>query len=302
MKEPMQERDWLLRTFERHRDHLRSVAYRILGSRSEADDAVQEAWIRLSRTETSEMQNLAGWLTTVVARICIDALRSRKAHAEVPFEPTAYEPIDERGADPEADLALASSLGPALMVVLDSLVPAERVAFVLHDLFGVSFDEIAGLLGRTPAAARQLASRARRRVRGASAINDADHIRQREIVSAFLAASRNGDFAALLAVLDPDVVLRVDETALRWGAAKLGLAQETRGAQSVANLFKGRARNARLALVDGAAAAVFVAGGRLGGVIKFTIADGKIVEIGIVTDPTTLTALDVLMLETNDRD
>jgi RNA polymerase sigma-70 factor (ECF subfamily) len=297
----MTERDWLLQTFERHRDRLRSVAYRILGSQSEADDAVQEAWIRLGRTDRQDVENLAGWLTTVVARVCIDALRSRKAHAEVPFEATAQEPIDEQGADPEADLALASSLGPALMVVLDSLAPAERVAFVLHDLFGVSFDEIAGLVGRTPVAARQLASRARRRVRGAATINDADHARQREIVSAFLAASRNGDFGALLAVLDPDVVLRVDETALRWGASRLGLGKETRGAQAVAKLFKGQARNARLALVDGAVAAVFAAVGRVGGVIKFAIADGRIVEIRIVANPTTLARLDVLTLEADGR-
>lgn len=293
----MSERDWLLQTFERHRDHLRSVAYRILGSQSEADDAVQEAWIRLGRTDTHDVQNLAGWLTTVVARVCIDVLRSRKAHAEVPIEAAGPEPVDERGADPETDVALASSLGPALMIVLDSLAPAERVAFVLHDLFGVSFDEIAGLLGRTPVAARQLASRARRRVRGAASVDDVDRVRQREIVSAFLAASRDGDFGALLALLDPDVVLRADEAARRFGAARLGITGEIRGAETVANLFKGRAKNARLALVGGAVGAAFAPGGRVGGVLQFAIADGKIVEIRVVGDPSTLATLDVLPLE-----
>lgn len=289
----MTERDWLLQTFERHRDHLRSVAYRILGSQSEADDAVQEAWIRLSRADTSDVQNLGGWLTTVVARVCIDELRSRKAHAEVPIEAAPYEPADERAGDPEADVALASSLGPALMIVLDSLAPAERVAFVLHDLFGVSFDEIAGLLGRTPVAARQLASRARRRVQGAAANEDTDRARQREIVSAFLAASRDGDFAALLALLDPEVVLRADEAALRF-AARAGLTGEVRGARAIANLFKGRAQNASLALVNGDVAAVFRgAGGRVGGVLQFTIAAGRIVEMRIVGDPATLATFDV---------
>lgn len=288
----MTERDWLLQTFEGHRDHLRSVAYRILGSKSEADDAVQEAWIRLSRTDTRDVENLAGWLTTVVARVCIDTLRSRRAHGEVSIEAAAHEPTDEGGSDPEADVTLASSLGPALMIVLDSLAPAERVAFVLHDLFGVSFDEIAGLLGRTPVAARQLASRARRRVQGAAANEDVDRTREREIVSAFLAASRDGDFGALLALLDPDVVLRADEAALRF-AARVGITGEVRGAQSVANLFKGRAQNAHPALVNGAAAAVFGTGGRVGAVLQFTIAAGRIVEMRIVADPTTLGTLEV---------
>lgn len=297
----MNERDWLLQTFERHRDHLRSVAYRILGSQSEADDAVQETWVRLSRSDTRDVENLGGWLTTVVARVCIDALRSRKAHGEVPIEAAAFEPTDEPGADPEADVTLASSLGPALMIVLDSLAPAERVAFVLHDLFGVSFDEIAGVLGRTPVAARQLASRARRRVRGAASSNDVDRVRQRVIVSAFLAASRDGDFGALLALLDPDVVLRADETARRYGAARMGVSGEVRGAQEVANLFKGRAQNARLALVNGAPAAVFAVGGRVGGALAFTIADGKIVEIRIVADPTAVGMLQVVTLEEDGR-
>src|SRR2546425_4072347 len=255
----MDERDWLADRFEAHRSHLRSVAYRMLGSAGEADDAVQEAWIRLSRSGAADVENLGGWLTTVVSRVCLDMLRSRTARREEPLDPPVHEatpgPGLPDGIDPEQEALLADSVGPALLVVLETLAPAERLAFVLHDMFAVPFDEIATIVGRSPAAARQLASRARRRVQGATA-PDVDRARQRAVVDAFLAASRGGDFAALLAVLDPDVVLRADPTAGRMGATAEG-----RGAKAVAQAFKGRAQAAQPALVNGAAGLVWVAGG-----------------------------------------
>src|SRR5262245_44253797 len=217
----MNERDLLAERFEEHRSHLEAVAYRMLGSASEADDAVQEAWIRLSRTDTGEVDNLGGWLTTVVARVCLDMLRSRTARREEPWDAHVPERFasTERLADPEYEAVLADSVGPALLVVLETLAPAERLAFVLHDMFGVPFDEIAAIVGRSPDAARQLASRARRRVQGAdTASTDPD--RQREVVDAFLAAARGGDFEALLALLDPDVVLRADAAAVTTGAPR----------------------------------------------------------------------------------
>src|SRR6266480_3480972 len=217
----MNDNDWMVERFEEHRGHLRAVAYRMLGSLSEADDAVQESWLRLSRADTSDVANLGGWLTTVVARVCLDMLRSRKARSEESLGPHVLEPAvgQEDRSHPEQETLLADSVGLALLVVLETLAPPERVAFVLHDMFDLPFDEIAPIVARTPAAARQLASRARRRVRGAATVPDADRTRQREVVEAFLAASRGGDFDALLAVLDPDVVLRADPAAARMGAS-----------------------------------------------------------------------------------
>ncbi len=290
----MDERDWLAERFEESRTHLRAVAYRMLGSRSEADDAVQEAWLRLSRSGTSGVENLGGWLRTVVARVCLDILRSRKARREEPLGAHVPEPIVSREdrTHPEHDALLADSVGPALLVVLETLAPAERVAFVLHDMFDLPFDEIAPIVGRSPAAARQLASRARRRVRGAATVPNADLTRQREVVEAFLAASRGGDFDALLAVLDPDVALRADPAAVRMGAAA-----EVRGAKAVAETFAGRARAAQPALVNGAAGLVWAAGGRPRVVFGFTITSGKIVAIDLVADPERLRQLDLVVLD-----
>ena len=292
----MTERDWLAESFEQHRAHLRSVALRILGSQSDADDAVQEAWLRLSRSDTRDVANLGGWLTTVVARVSLDVLRSRKSHSEVPIEGET-ERLQDQAVDPEQDLLLASSLGPALMIVLDALAPAERVAFVLHDLFGVSFEEIAPILGRSAATSRQLASRARRRVQGAAAESDAGRHRQREIVTAFLAASRKGDFGALIAMLDPEVIFRADEPAVRMGATSFGLSSETRGADAVAGFFNGRAQGARLAIADGVAAAVWAPGGRPRAVFNFKIAGERIVEINIVADAEALDRMSVEIVE-----
>ena len=286
----MNERDWLAARFEENRAHLRAVAYRMLGSLSEADDAVQEAWLRLSRAGTSGIENLGGWLTTVVGRVCLDILRSRDSRREEPLEARGVE--RERGAedavDPEGEALLGDSIGLALLVVLETLAPAERVAFVLHDLFAVPFEEIAPIVGRSPTAARQLASRARRRVQGARTAPDPDLSRQREVVDAFLAASRGGDFAALLAVLDPDVVLRADGVAVRMGASR-----EVRGAVAVAETFAGRARAAQPALLDGVPGLVWAQGGRPRVVFGFTIVDGRIVEIDMVADPDRLRQLDV---------
>jgi RNA polymerase sigma factor (sigma-70 family) len=289
----MDEHEWLAEQFEAHRAHLRAVAYRMLGSGNEAEDAVQESWLHLRRADTSGVENLGGWLTTVVARVCLDMLRARTARREEPLEASGPEPIASGagGNDPEHEAVLADSVGLALLVVLDTLNPAERLAFVLHDIFAVSFDEIAPIVGRSPAAARQLASRARRRVRGAATPPDADLGRQREVVDAFLAASRGGDFAALLAALDPDVVLRADPAAVLAGAAA-----EVRGAEAVAGVFAGRARVAQPALVNGAVGAVWAPGGRPRIVFEFTIAGGKIIEIALVADPERLRRLDVAIL------
>src|SRR3989441_13163523 len=248
----MNEHELLAERFEANRSHLRKVAYRMLGSPTDAEDAVQEAWLRLSRSGTSGVENLGGWLTTVVARVCLDMLRSRKSRREEPFDARVPEPLAAREdpIDPEHEALLADSIGLALLVVLETLAPAERVAFVLHDMFDLPFDEIAPIVGRSPTAARQLASRARRRVQGAATVPDADLTRQREVVDAFLAASRGGDFDALLAVLDPDVVLRADRAAVAAGASG-----EVRGAPAVARQFSGRARVAQPALVNGAAGA-----------------------------------------------
>jgi RNA polymerase sigma-70 factor (ECF subfamily) len=285
---------WLAERFETQRARLNAVAYRMLGSQPEAEDAVQEAWVRLSRSDTSEVDNLAGWLTTVTARVCLDMLRSRASRREAPLGDGAVEAGvgTGAGADPQDEAVLADSVGLALLVVLDTLSPPERLAFVLHDLFAVPFEEIAPIVGRTPAAARQLASRGRRRVRGASAGRELDPARQREVVGAFLAASREGDFASLVELLDPDVVLRADGAAVLAGAEP-----EVRGAHSVAATFSGRARAARLALVDGVVGAVWAHGGRPRVVFGFTVAHGKVVGIDLVADPERLSRLHIAALD-----
>ncbi|HEV8582148.1 MAG TPA: RNA polymerase sigma factor SigJ [Thermoanaerobaculia bacterium] len=294
----MEENDWLAECFEENRARLRAVAYRMLGSLSEADDAVQESWLRLSRSDAGGIENLGGWLTTVVGRVCLDMLRSRKLRREAPLDVRVPEPIVSRedGIDPEHEALLADSVGLALLVVLETLAPAERLAFVLHDMFGVPFDEIAPVVERSPAAARQLASRARRRVRGAAPVPDADLTRQREVVGAFLAAARGGDFDALLAVLDPDVVLRADR-----GAAPPGALREIRGARAVAEqalTFARLAQSARGVLVNGAPGIVsWLPDGRPLSVMGFTVARGKIVAIDILADPARLRQLDLTDLD-----
>jgi RNA polymerase sigma-70 factor (ECF subfamily) len=287
------ENNWLAERFEEHRTHLRAVAYRMLGSLSEADDAVQDAWIRLSRADASEVENLGGWLTTVVARVCLNMLRSRKLRREEPLDVHVPDPIVSRvdGIDPEHEALLADSVGLALLVVLDTLTPAERLAFVLHDMFAVPFDEIAPIVERSPAATRQLASRARRRVRGVPTVSDANLARQREIVDAFFAAARDGDFDALVAVLDPDVVVRSD-----GGVSRPGASVVIRGATVVAAqalTFAGLSPFVRPALVNGAAGAVVVPRGRPYSVIGFTIRNEKIVEIDGLADPDRLRQLDL---------
>jgi RNA polymerase sigma factor (sigma-70 family) len=288
----MHDGDWLARRFEAHRGHLRAVAYRMLGSSSEADDAVQEAWLRLSRSDTSAVDNLGGWLTTVVARVCLNMLQARTARREDPVGEDLPDAVATRreGDDPEQRALEADSVGLALLVVLDTLTPAERLAFVLHDLFAVPFEEIAPIVERSPAATRQLASRARRRLQGAPP-PDADLARRRAVVDAFLAASREGDFEALVALLDPGVVLRADRAAVRAGAST-----EVRGAAAVAGTFSGRARAARSALVDGVPGAVWAAGGRPRVVFGFTITDGRIVQIDLLADPDHLARLELAVL------
>ncbi len=284
----------LAEEFEGNRGRLRAVAYRMLGLASEAEDAVQEAWLRLSRVDTAGVENLSGWLTTVVGRVCLDMLRSRRARREEPHgehEPDQV-PATGPGADPEREALLADSVGMAMLVVLDTLGPAERVAFVLHDMFAVPFGDIGVILDRSPEAAKQLASRARRRVQGADAAGSGDPAVQRRVVSAFLAASRNGDFEALLTILAPDVVVRADATAVALGAAA-----EVRGAAEAVAWFSGRARGAKLALVDQVAGAAWVAGGRPRVVFSFTVADGKIATIDLLGNPARLAGMDLVILE-----
>lgn len=294
--------------FEANRSHLRGVAYRMLGSLSEADDAVQEAWLRLSRSDTSSVQNLAGWLTTVVARVCLDMLRSRKAKAEQSLEEqTVAEPFVSNtgvktvaqgsvGNDPEQEAILAESVGLALLVVLDTLAPAERLAFVLHDMFAVPFEEIAPIVGRSEDATRQLASRARRRVQGADKVPSQEIFAQRKVVDAFLAALRAGDFAGLIAVLDPDVLVRAESE---------GGLREIRGARNWAKgalAYQARfpvaqfGRVMQLALVDGSVGIILAPGGRLERVLQFTIADGKIRECEIIVNPERLKGLKIATL------
>ena len=283
----MSEMDELARRFEADRPHLRAVAQRVLGSAAEADDAVQEAWLRLSRSDTSDVTNLTGWLTTVVSRVCLDMLRSRAARREENAELPETPAIDQ--AEPEHEALLADAIGPALLVVLDLLGPGERLAFVLHDMFAVPFPEIAEIVGCSPAAARQLASRARRKVQGRAP--EEDRARSRTVVDAFLAASRSGDFAALLALLDPQVVARADAAAVRTGATEL-----VRGANAVAETFSGRARAAQLALIDGEAGLVWAPGGTPRVVFAFTVADGRITGIELIADPQDLAGMELTLL------
>ncbi|MFI0742843.1 RNA polymerase sigma factor SigJ [Streptomyces sp. NPDC021100] len=289
--------EFLARRFEEHRSHLRAVAYRMLGSLAEAEDAVQETWLRLSRVDAGEVANLGGWLTTVVGRVCLDMLRSRTARREEPMEERLRlpDPVVSAadGVDPEQEALLADSLGLALLVVLESLAPAERLAFVLHDMFAVPFDEIGPVVGRTPAAARQLASRARRRVQGSAPAPDPDLGRQRRVVDAFLAAARGGDLDALVDLLDPDVVARSD-----GGAARTF--NVVRGAEAVArqaSRFARVAEAARPALVNGAAGVVATAGGTPFSVMAFTVVADRIVALDILTDPERLAALDLAVLD-----
>ncbi|MBB4292323.1 RNA polymerase sigma-70 factor (ECF subfamily) [Rhizobium leguminosarum] len=287
----MDEKKWLADEFEANRAHLRAAAYRMLGSRSEAEDAVQEAWLRLSRADTSDVGNLGGWLTTVVARICLDMLRARKTRREEPLEIPVHGAIADPANDPERDAAFAESVGVALLVVLQTLAPAERVAFVLHDMFDLPFDEIASIIGRSSAATRQLASRARRRVQGVDEAPDVDFGRKQTIAQAFLTASRNGDIEALIAVLAPDVAFRPDATAARFGAVG-----EVRGAPAVAALFKGRAQAAEAAIVDGEVGFVVRTEGQIRVVVALTIADGKIMAIDAFADPDYLERVDYSVL------
>ncbi len=283
----MTEGDQLAGEFEAQRTHLRAVAYRMLGSVNEADDALQEAWLRLSRSDPGSIDNLAGWLRTVVARVCLDMLRARRARREEPLGPHLPEPIisSEAGVDPEHEALLSDAVGLALLVVLDTLGPAERLAFVLHDLFAVPFDEIAPIVGRSPDATRQLASRARRRVRGAAPPPEPDLARQRQVVDAFLAAAREADFDALLDLLDPDVVLRVDRGSGRGGFREVRGAAEVLG---MARTFAGLAAGGRAVLVNGAAGAVVEAAGRTRAVVGFTVAGSRIVAIDVLADPSRL--------------
>src|SRR5919197_1169800 len=286
----MDESQWLAERFEADRTHLRSVAYRMLGSLSEAEDAVQEAWLRLSRSGTGEVENLGGWMTTVVARVCLDMLRSRRSRREEAFADYAPEPVatGQAAIDPEQEALLGDSVGLALLIVLDTLPPAERVAFVLHDTFGIPFEEIAPVVGRTPEATRQLASRARRRVRGATVGSEADLDRQRDIVDAFRAATREGDLDRLLALLVPEAVVRSDAAAVRLGAAP-----EMRGAPAVAEFFKGRARGADRAVVGGAPGLAWAPGGETRVAFVFTLVGDRIAGIELVADPAHLEELAV---------
>jgi RNA polymerase sigma factor (sigma-70 family) len=295
------ENDWLAEQFEAHRTHLRAVAYRMLGSVSDADDAVQESWIRLNRSDTSEVCNLGGWLTTVVSRVCLDHLRSRKAQREEPLGVHVPEPILGRldagdgATDPEQQALLVDSVGLALLVVLETLAPAERLAFVLHDMFAVPFEDIAPIVDRSPDAAKMLASRARRRIQGSAAVPDADRSRQREVVEAFLAASRSGDFEALLEVLDPDVVLRVDYGPRPGGPTSI------RGARAIAEqalAFRRLAAFARPVLINGQVGLVTTADGLPVSLMGFTIRHGKVVALDILADPKRLAQLDLTVLDT----
>jgi RNA polymerase sigma factor (sigma-70 family) len=293
----MDEQQWLAERFEEHRTHLRAVAYRMLGSLSEADDAVQEAWLRLSRTDADEVENLGGWLTTVVARVSLNMLRSRRSRREEARDVHVPEPIVDRadGTDPEHEALLADSVGLALLVVLETLSPPERLAFVLHDMFAVPFDEIAPIVDRSPQAARQLASRARRRVQGENMVPDADLDTQRGVIDAFRAAAREGDFEALLEVLDPDVVLRADQGALPIGASRV-----VRGAPNVARQAIGFSRldiEVRPVLINGAAGTVTLRDGEPFAIAGFTIRNRRIVEMDVLADPERLRQIDLTILD-----
>jgi RNA polymerase sigma factor (sigma-70 family) len=289
--------EWLAQRFEENRPHLREVAYRMLGSLGEAEDAVQEAWLRLSRSDTSSVENLAGWLTTVVARVCLDLLRSRKSRREEPLDAQLPGSMVSHGGgtDPEHEAVLAESVGLALLVVLEALAPAERVAFVLHDMFAVPFDDIAPIVGRSPAASRQLASRARRRVQGAAKVPAAELTRQREAVDAFLAALRGGDLEALVAVLDPDFVIRADRAVVTAGAPR-----EVRGARIWAKqalAFSRAIRFAQPALVNGTVGVVVAPRGRLFRVLTFAVAGGRITQVDVIAEPEHLRQLSLAVLD-----
>jgi RNA polymerase sigma factor (sigma-70 family) len=293
----MSETDWLAQQFEANRTRLRAVAYRMLGSLSDADDAVQESWLRLSRSDARGIENLSGWLTTVVARVCLNILRSRKSRREEPLDVHVPDPLvsQEHAINPEHEALLADSVGLALLVVLETLSPAERLAFVLHDMFALSFDEIGSIVERSPAAARQLASRARRRVQSARTIPDTDLTGQRQVVDAFFAAARGGDFDALVAVLDPDVVLRAD-----WGTTRPGASRVVHGAKTVAKgalAFSQYAPFVQPALVNGVAGVVVAPQGQPFSVMAFTVVRGKIVEIDLLADPRRLRKLDLTVLD-----
>jgi len=289
----MTENEILAAQFEANREHLRSVAYRMLGSRAEAEDAVQDAYLRLMRSGAAGVDNLSAWLTTVVARVCLDMLRQRKTRREIPVD-SAVEAIPAAD-NPEREKLIADSVGVAMLVVLETLTPAERVAFVLHDLFDASFEAIASVVGRSPAAVRQLASRGRRRIQGAPTAPDADRARQRDVIEAFLAASQSGDFAALLAILDPGVVLSADTAAVEGSRARASqnvpaLASEIRGRDKVVEIFRGRLKAAQLAWLDGEAGLVFAPGGQPRMLVDFVIESGRIVEIAFVADPAQIAA------------
>jgi RNA polymerase sigma factor (sigma-70 family) len=286
----MHDNDWLAQRFEEDRARLTAIAHRMLGSDADADDDVQEAWLRLSRSDADSIENLGSWLTTVLSRVCLNILQARRSRPETPLDFDVPEPAADEApeSDPEQEVLLADSIGLALMIVLDTLSPAERVAFVLHEIFGVPFEEIAPIVGRNAAAARKLASRARGRVRMQDADQATNGLRQAKLVEAFLAAARNGEFDQLLAVLDPDVVLRADRTAV-----KLGAPPQARGAVAVAG-FCQRARGAVPALLNGAAAAAWMPGGQLRVVFKFTAAGAKITAIDLIADPARLRHLDLI--------
>jgi RNA polymerase sigma factor (sigma-70 family) len=288
----MSENEWLTAQFETYRSHLRAVAYRMLGSMSEADDAVQVSWLRLSRADTSSIENLGGWLTTVVARVCLDMLRSRKSRGEALLEDERFETelTTDHSIDPEHEATLSDSVGLAMLIVLESLTPDERLAFVLHDVFAMPFVEIASIVGCSAEAARQLASRARRRVQSTEARGDVDPARQREMVEAFLVASRTGDFDALLALLHPDVVFRPDDAAIASGPFR-----ETQSAAEVAKAFKGRARGVQLALINGLAGAIWASEGQVRGAFNFKVEADKIVEIELVVDAARLEQFDIII-------
>ncbi|MGM8228979.1 sigma-70 family RNA polymerase sigma factor [Cellvibrio sp. ARAG 10.3] len=298
----MAKQDGLTQRFESARHHLHSVAYRMLGSNSEAEDAVQEAWLRLNRIGSDGIDNLGGWLTTVVARVCLDMLRARKASTAESLEDMLYDAADDGSGDPESHFLIADTLGPALLLVLDTLTPTERIAFVLHDLFDLPFDEIAPIIDRTEAAARQLASRARRRVRGGTT-PQANSPRQHAVVVAFLAASREGNFDALINLLHPDIILRADDTAIKISSANKAkgapaFKPEITGAKNVADTFKGRAAGAQLTLVNGAAGATWGMNGKTVVAFCFTVKDEKITAIDVVMDRKTLDTFSIKAIVT----
>ncbi|HWR13372.1 MAG TPA: sigma-70 family RNA polymerase sigma factor [Terriglobales bacterium] len=299
----MDQHGWLSEQFEENRSRLRGLAYRMLGSLPEAEDAVQEAWLRLNRVDAGSVENLGGWLTTVVSRVCLDMLRSRKSRREDPIEGQAIEPstLRGKGEDPESEAVLADSVGVALLVVLNTLSPAERLVFVLHDLFAIPFDEIAAIMGRSPAAAKQLASRARRRVQGSPAPSDADRVRQRKVVDAFLRAARSGDLEGLLAVLDPDAAIRIDGAARMAGGAPdaADTPRELRGASTWARQFIALSRGlpaVHAALIDGSVGLILATGGKLSRALTFNFRNDKVTRIEVIAEPGRLRELDIAVL------